>query len=72
LSKYGEFRVIFPLILWLATWALFFRPENVLFIIPSSLPGCENLQTPRPLKKNWVKLSLHFTGEILAKSQIKI
>jgi hypothetical protein len=49
-----------------------FPQKKVLFIIPSSLPGGENLQTPRPPKKHWVRLSLHFTGEILPKSKTKI
>jgi hypothetical protein len=60
--------VFSPLILWLATWALFFPPEKVLFIIPSSLPG-KPPHTPPP--KHWVRLSLNFTGEILPKSKIK-
>jgi hypothetical protein len=51
LSKYGEFRVFFPLLLWLATWALFFPPEKVLFIISLFVARLRKLANPPHPKK---------------------
>ncbi len=47
----GEFRVFFPLILWLATWALFFPPEKSAFYHSLFVARRRKLANPTPPKK---------------------